>query len=173
MQALKVKLAQESVFLSKNLYKINKPTQSAQHLRSQYLILSVLVVLLNFLSVPHRQCQDASFLCVYKTTCFKTWILDDKLDKYQPTSLETCWWCTLLHDKNQLKSPWCSLGIRTIAELLKVPRVSRRFQVPPIGLLCPREEFFDLDGTSQAEMEETWDRVSNLLLLKYFWSCFF
>lgn len=29
--------------------------------------------LLNFLSIPHRQCQDASFPCVYKTTCFKTW----------------------------------------------------------------------------------------------------
>lgn len=46
MQALKVKLAHESVFLSKNLYKINKPNQPAQHLRSQYLILSVPVVLL-------------------------------------------------------------------------------------------------------------------------------
>ena len=56
-----------------NLYKINKPNQSAQHSRSQYLILSVPVVLLNFLSIPHRQCQDASFPCVYKTTCFKTW----------------------------------------------------------------------------------------------------
>ena len=79
--------------------------------------------------------------------------------------------------KNHVKSPIIpasSLGIRTIAELLKVPRVSRRFQVPPIGFLCPSEDqiewdvFFDLDKTSQAEMEETWDTVSNLQHLKLF-----
>lgn len=79
--------------------------------------------------------------------------------------------------KNHVKSPIIpasSLGIRTIAELLKVPRVSRRFQVPPIGFLCPREDQIKWDEflTWIKHHRLKWRKPGTQSATYNFWSCF-